>query len=127
LLGRAKAHEELGNLELAIAGYTAGLALDSTLWEAVASRGVMYYEAGDLALALADFDLAIELAPNQADLYQNRAIVYADLYRFREAKRDLDAAIGHGLAEQDSVELRLRLKGMLPAEMKGEAAKALSA
>jgi tetratricopeptide (TPR) repeat protein len=127
LLGRAKSYEALGRLEMAISDYTAALQLDSALWDALASRGVLYYEGGDLVLALADFDRAIELAPSVADLYQNRAIVQADLCRRHEAERDFEAAVRHGLSEQDAAELRARLASLLPAEAPRQAAAALTA
>ena len=81
LLGRGKAYEEAsGQRDAAIADdYSAVLTLDGTLWEALASRGVLFYEAGCHQESLADFDAAIKLKPEVVELHENRAIVVADI------------------------------------------------
>ena len=82
-LGRAKAYEETGENAAAIEDYSEVLARDATLWEALASRGVLLYEAGRLHESLADFDAAIKLKPGVAELQENRAIVVADLAQMK--------------------------------------------
>jgi tetratricopeptide (TPR) repeat protein len=109
-VGRAKAHEELGHSEVAIADYTAALDQDPTQWEAIASRGVIYYEIGDLDSSLADFDRAIELKLDQPDLYHNRATVLTDLKRYRRAEEDVDAALTLNPSEEDRLALQELLK-----------------
>ena len=122
LLGRAKAYEGLAQTEAAIADYTAALALDATLWEALASRGVMHYEAGNLHLSLADFNSAIELKPNVSDLYENRATVLIDLNRHADAIRDLEAALNFAASAEDKATIESRIQKLQPQKMEQQAA-----
>ena len=110
LLGRAQAHEDLGQAEEAVADYTAALALEPGLWDAYANRAVLRYQAGQLAESLADPSRAIELAGSQADLYQNRALVLADLDEPEAAAEDLRAYLSLRPDADDREEVACRLR-----------------
>lgn len=89
---RASAFKEMGDLEAALADYTALLALEP---EAVYfnRRGLVYEELGLFESAQEDYTKAIELNPKWAIPYNNRGYARMHLKDWEGAKKDLKTAI----------------------------------
>ncbi|MGB3262319.1 MAG: tetratricopeptide repeat protein [Microcoleus sp.] len=88
LFNSASTKSEAGDLEGAIADYTAAIRLNPNYAQAYNKRGIIHgRNLKDYPAAKADFDRAIEIDPNYGDAYYNRA-------RVREFLKDKEGAIG---------------------------------
>ncbi|MGW4381266.1 tetratricopeptide repeat protein [Kitasatospora sp. NPDC004531] len=85
---RAQVHAGLGRHDLAVADYTAVLAVDPNYAEYHFDRGIVLRRTGRLDDALADFDEAIRLSPPFPEAYYNRADVRAELGDLKGAVAD---------------------------------------
>jgi tetratricopeptide (TPR) repeat protein len=91
-------YEEQGKLDLAIAQYEKGMALEKSNPTAAAfcysNRASLYANQKKLDEALKDYTKAIELDPKNPDLYHNRAIFFIDVMEdFNNALIDYSKAI----------------------------------
>ncbi|TAG97690.1 MAG: tetratricopeptide repeat protein [Oscillatoriales cyanobacterium] len=88
LFNSGLAKSEAGDIEGAIADYTAAIRLNPNYAEAYNKRGIIHARnLKDYPAAKADFDRAIAINPNYGDAYYNRA-------RVREFLEDKPGAIG---------------------------------
>ncbi len=97
-------YEDFGRIDLAIASYELGIALEGTAPFSAAycyqNRGNIYAELGENDKAKADFDKAVMINPNNKDHYRSRGDFYSDyLKQERLAIIDYSKAI-----ELDSVD-----------------------
>jgi tetratricopeptide (TPR) repeat protein len=81
-----------GHHDLALADYTALIALEPNSPTAHAYRGVVYAAKGSHTEAVADFSEAIRLDPKGAASYGRRALSYLELGKVAEALADADQA-----------------------------------
>lgn len=87
LFNSALAKSEAGDIQGAIADYTAAIGLNPNYATAYNKRGIIHgRNLKDYPAAKADFDRAIEINPNYGDAYYNRA-------RVREFLEDKPGAI----------------------------------
>lgn len=85
-LARGHAYRDGGDLDHAIADYTAAIGLAPHDKEALYSRGYALHDRGEFDRAIADYTAAIAIDDNDGDTYYARAVSY-------HAKGDLDHAI----------------------------------
>ncbi|MDR1148260.1 MAG: tetratricopeptide repeat protein [Spirochaetaceae bacterium] len=83
---RARAYENKGNINQAIADLGLAISKDWSDGEAIRSRGALYIGKGDYDRAIADFSQAVARNPKDAESYNYRGVAY-----FRKA--DYDQAI----------------------------------
>jgi formylglycine-generating enzyme required for sulfatase activity/Tfp pilus assembly protein PilF len=85
LFHRGNTYFEKGDLDNAIADYTAALTINPNLAEALHNRGFAYANKRDPDKAIADYTAALTIHPNYADALTDRGVAYA-------MKGDLDSA-----------------------------------
>ncbi len=89
---RGCAHLAAGQLDNAIADFTASIQLKETgplAYMAFNNRGIAYAKKGDYTKALVEFNSAITLNANDALAYKNRALAYKKLGKTAEAEADM--------------------------------------
>lgn len=77
-----------GNLDQAVALFTAAIALDSSNPEIFCNRGMAYRSWGKLELAIKDFDEALKLKADHVEARYRRGFCYFELKNFKLAKED---------------------------------------
>jgi tetratricopeptide (TPR) repeat protein len=82
-----------GDLDLALADYTAAIGLNPNDSHFYTGRGYVFRRKGALDRALADFTRAIEVDPADAGAYSNRASIYESYRKFDLAIADYSKAI----------------------------------
>ena len=92
LLNRATAYQRQGKLDLALADYSASLALRPT-FDAYIRRSVIYRLMSQPEPAFADVTAAIAVRPDLAVGYQLRSFFYSEQGRIDEAIGDLTTAL----------------------------------
>ena len=96
LYSRGIAYRDQGNLDQAIADFTAALGINPNYTPAYHERGVAYRMKGDRELAIADFREAIRLDPTNSILSRN-ALEFArradDCTRSAPARRARSAEV----------------------------------
>jgi serine/threonine-protein kinase len=92
-LNRGDARKDLGNIDGAIADYTAALTVKPDFLWALRNRGyLLYKEKNQPERALADLNLAIALAPQLAWSYMDRGAVYEGVGDYEKADADYERA-----------------------------------
>src|SRR5262249_48061427 len=86
-------YDRRGQLDKALADFSAAIKLDRKLAPAWADRGLVYGKLGQLDKALADLSKAIELDGKDAQPWHNRGVLYLKLRQFDQALADLSKAI----------------------------------
>lgn len=90
---RGCAHLAAGQLDNAIADFTASIQLKETgplAYMAFNNRGIAYAKKGDYTKALVEFNSAIAINGNDALAYKNRALAYKKLGKTAEAEADMN-------------------------------------
>jgi len=82
-----------GELDRALAGFNAAIALNPNSAMAFYNRGNVLYAKGDYTAAVADFTEALRLNPRQPYAHMNRGNALSNLGRLDEALNDLDEAV----------------------------------
>jgi tetratricopeptide (TPR) repeat protein/predicted Ser/Thr protein kinase len=91
---RGDARKNLGDIDGALADYTAALSINPEFIWSLRNRGyLLYKEKNDVAAALADINRAIAIAPQVAWSYVDRAAVYEGVGNFGAAERDYAQAL----------------------------------
>lgn len=90
---RARAHQELGEMEAALRDYTAAVRLDPGHVEALHNRAMLLGRRKQFAASIADFLAAEKLAPNYAGLFNNCGVTYRNAGQFPQAIEQLTRAI----------------------------------
>jgi tetratricopeptide (TPR) repeat protein len=114
---RARAYQESGQWQLAIADFTRALELKPDMADVYTNRGAAYQQLGQLDQAIRDSTRAIELDPELATAHANRGMAYqaagqvqqaiADYTRAVELKPTLASAyVNRGTARQQLGEMR---------------------
>lgn len=85
------AYQKKGDLNTAIAYYTAALHLDPNYFSAYNNRGTAYASEGELEKALIDFNRAIEIRPFNFKAYKNRARLYYLIREYNKSWEDVYA------------------------------------
>ncbi|MCW6512268.1 tetratricopeptide repeat protein, partial [Lichenifustis flavocetrariae] len=88
------AYGQKGDLDRAIADYTAAIGLDPGHADAYYNRGAAYVQKGDFDRAIADYSAAIGLNPGHANAFYNRGAAYGNKGDLNRAIADFDTAIG---------------------------------
>ena len=109
LLWRGYARHGIGDLDGAIADFTASLALRESA-SALRNRGSARRAAGDPGGAVADLTAALTLEPDDGDVLKYRAEALTELDRRDEALADLTRAIELTPDEADALLARARLR-----------------
>lgn len=81
----------LKNNEKAEADFTRAITLDSTYFQALGNRGVLYYNTQRYDEAIRDFTRALRYKPNDDGSLIGRANTYSTVFRYKEALPDYDA------------------------------------
>ena len=84
---------DAGELEPAVADFTAALAVNAADYGAMFNRGLTHLRRTDLPAALADFSAAVELRPDDESIRLYRAGVADDLGDTATALADCDLAL----------------------------------
>lgn len=90
---RAAADYMKGELDDALAGFNAAIALNPASALAYYNRGNVYYAKGDYVAAVRDFTEAIRISPGLPYANMNRGNALSNLGRLDEALKDLDEAV----------------------------------
>jgi len=90
---RGRVALQKGDLDGAIAAFTAAIRLDPKLTAAYLTRGWVYGEKGEFQKAIADYDQAINLDPKSAEAFCNRGDLLAKNGQIDRGLADLTAAI----------------------------------
>ena len=90
---RGLAQSAQGDVDAAIADYSAGLKLNPGHAETYNSRGAAYERNGDNGHALADYSKAIQLKPDYATAYNNRCWSYYLVGDFKHALPDCNKSL----------------------------------
>lgn len=90
---RGTASYAKGNIDGAIADFTAAVKLNPKDAPAYDNRGTAWRAKGDLHRALADFNTAIKLNPNSAAAYNNRGNIWRESSELKRALADYSEAI----------------------------------
>ncbi len=90
---RAAADYMKGELDDALAGFNAAIALNPASALAYYNRGNVYYAKGDYSAAIHDFTEALRISPGLPYANMNRGNALSNLGRLDEALRDLDEAV----------------------------------
>lgn len=93
LLDRADDHQKLKNTDLALADYTAALALQPASVVALLGRATTYESAEKYDLAIADIDAVIAIRPLFVDIYGERARLHILQGQYDKARADLRTAL----------------------------------
>lgn len=93
LNGRGVVHDDLGQLEAAVADFRAALRLAPDFVPARNNLGNALHGLGRYREALAEFDAALGARPEYAEALSNRALALQELGRFDEAMAGYDAAL----------------------------------
>ena len=92
-LDRAFFYEQQGDLDAAIADYSAVLAMEPDNAEAYRRRGEAYFNSGNFEAALADDSRLVALLPDDPYALLNRAQAYLALQEYEAALDDLNTAL----------------------------------
>lgn len=90
-LQRAKAYENLQNLNAAIADYNKILEREPTDVNTLLDRGGLYFRQNQLEHALSDMNKVLAAKPQTAKALLNRAVIYASSNQHTAAIADFDA------------------------------------
>ncbi len=90
---RAAADYMKGELDDALAGFNAAIALNPASALAYYNRGNVYYAKGDYIAAVRDFTEALRISPGLPYANMNRGNALSNLGRLDEALKDLDEAV----------------------------------
>jgi Tfp pilus assembly protein PilF len=90
---RAASDYMKGELDEALAGFNAAIALNSASALAYYNRGNVYYAKGDYIAAIQDFTEALRINPGLPFANMNRGNALSNLGRLDEALKDLDEAV----------------------------------
>jgi tetratricopeptide (TPR) repeat protein len=93
LYNRGNAYKEKSQNDLAVADYTAAIALKPDLVQAYNNRGSVYRATGHTAESIEDFSHALALKPDDEGALINRAIAYGDAGQYARAVDDFGGAI----------------------------------
>ncbi len=109
--------EARGNLEGALAAFTAAIRIDPHLVEAYADRGKALLVKGELSRAMMDFDRAVQMRPRCAESYNNRGIARIRVGDIQGAMADFNRAVElkPNLAEAHANRGNMRLRAGDPA------------
>lgn len=89
---RAKAYQEAGQFEKAIADYTQFILLNPRYAHAYYNRGRAYAASGEYDRAITDFDQVLAIRPQLPEVYVTRADAYKNMSQFDRALMDYDKA-----------------------------------
>ncbi len=92
-LQNGQTHAGRGEYDRALLEFTAALALDPQMIDALVRRGDVHRLRGDYALALADYDAALHIAPGNVPVLLGRGHVHLLLGRALDAEADFTAAL----------------------------------
>lgn len=90
---RGNAHEDLGDLQAAMADFDRAIRLDAGFGEAYFNRAYLHYRLGRFDAAILDYDRAIQLIPTNASVYFNRSFAWAAKKQYAKAVADVEKAI----------------------------------
>ena len=90
---RAASNYMKGELDEALAGFNAAIALNPASALAYYNRGNVYYAKGDYIAAVRDFTEALRISPGLPYANMNRGNALSNLGRLDEALKDLDEAV----------------------------------
>lgn len=90
---QGKAHDENGNLKLAVGFYSLALRQNENHVGAKFNRGVILYELGRLAEAKNDFDQILENNPTDGEAYEVRGLIHHAMGSYGDAVADFNDAI----------------------------------
>ena len=93
LFNRANFFLVLGNMAMAISGYSKIIELNPNNAIVYGNRGIAHGRNGDYTLAISDFSKAIEINPSDAVAYSNRGNVHRDNGYYDRAIDDFNKAI----------------------------------
>src|SRR5262249_39334444 len=99
-----------GELDAALADFTAAVEYDSRYVAAYNSRGVVRQEKGDFAGAVKDFSAAIKNNSRHAEAYANRGIAQLQQGRTAEGERDIAHAVALKPGLQPFIDRRIAEK-----------------
>ena len=91
---RGLVYRDLGELEQALADFSAAIELEENYGLARHARGITNLNLGEFQGALRDFDAVIGLDPDNAAAQRGRGVALGGLGRDDEAVRDLDRSLG---------------------------------
>ena len=113
LLQRAVAAQQSGNLDEAIAGYRAYLALEPRSPQVISNLGAALSKKGDYDAAIVQYTAALELVPSASNTRFNLALAYYKANQIEKAARELERVRAEQPAHRQAMLLladcRLRL------------------
>lgn len=92
-LGRGLARDDMGDVDGALADFTASLRLEPRSQRAYRGRAVAYFEKREMVLALNDLQTAIDMGATSALLLSTRGAVRSEMRDYRGALDDLTQAL----------------------------------
>jgi len=110
---RGRAYEQKGDSEKAFADLTKALELNSKLYPANISLGMIYYHRGSFDKAIAEYNKALELQPERlflCALYTNRGNAFASQGHIDEAIADFSKCI-ESSTKNDSLARAYAMRG----------------
>ncbi len=96
-----------GNIDDAIADFTAAIDAGGAAVDAYIMRGEAYMQSGNYNAALADFDAALAKDPSNAVAYYDRSLLYTRMEEYNAALTDINNALAANTANP-SVALQMR-------------------